>query len=333
MKPILKTAEAVSPAHPDKVCDQISDCVLTKALAQDPKSRVAIEAMIGHHHVFLTGEMTTKAEIDIDACVREVLELNRYEDPWDYTITHKIVKQSHYIAAGVDKGGAGDQGIMVGFACRDNEHFIPHELFLARQILQHLWKNNKRARDAKSQITLDQENNVVKVVVSAERLQNSEIQEAVEKVIGKGEYDLIINPAGYWDGGPDADAGCTGRKIVQDAFGPGVEVGGGAFSGKDPTKVDRSAAYFARYTALKMLHDPANKHCSWIKVKVAYALGVVDPLMITVESDKNEPIDATEDLKHIFRPADMARQLRKVNYLDVARWGSYGNPNFPWEKL
>lgn len=216
MQGIYKTAECVSPAHPDKLCDQISDLILDACLEQDPDSRVAMETMGGHGQIYLTGELTTAADVDIQQCVSQVLIDNRY-DPSDYKIFTNIVSQSPDIARGVDTGGAGDQGIMVGYATRESEQLIPLELALARELLKRLWYTFDDARDAKSQISL-LDGKIRVIVLSAERISKHLLREFVDEFIagdGKGSMvhpgiQVFINEAGDWsNGGFEADTGLT----------------------------------------------------------------------------------------------------------------------------
>lgn len=222
MQGIYKTAECVSPAHPDKLCDQISDIILDACLEQDPDSRVAMETMGGHGQIYLTGELTTAADVDIQQCVSQVLIDNRY-DPSDYKIFANIVSQSPDIARGVDTGGAGDQGIMVGYATRESEQLIPLELALARDILQKLWHSLDDARDAKSQISL-LDGKIRVIVLSAERIAKSILREFIDDYLnGCGmrssikestglhpDLQVFVNEAGDWsNGGFEADTGLT----------------------------------------------------------------------------------------------------------------------------
>ncbi len=336
---MIKTAEAVSPAHPDKMADQIADLALTKILKADPTSRVALEVLGGHGRIHIMGEVTTQAgEVGkmIGNSADEVLAMNRY-NPLEYDVDVHVAAQSPDIARGVDVGGAGDQGIMVGYACRDNEAMIPQELFLAREILKALWEN-ENSRDAKSQVTIDGDT-LLKIVVSAEQLKRDDILAAVLPIIrerglkvAEGTFEILTNPAGEWEnGGFAADTGLTGRKIAYDNYGPQVEIGGGCFSGKDPTKVDRSGAYAARRMACDLLRYAAPE-VREVKVKVAYAIGVAMPVMLTAQYDGGEVQDMLAQAGHMFTPDEMIKsmKLREQDYLQVARWGSFGHA-FPWE--
>lgn len=344
-----RTSEAVSPAHPDKVADQVSDGILDALLKIDKDARVAIETMIGHKKINVVGEVTTKhdmTEADLAILTQEVIqrvfENNGYgkEKTGDYDASIVIANQSLDIARGVDTGGAGDQGIMIGYACRGNEAMIPPELWYARQILRRVW-DRYGARDMKSQVTLDPSGRPTNVVVSAERLTRRDIESAVDfnQLFSKVDVVRYINPAGDWVGGFDADTGLTGRKIVQDAYGTGVRVGGGAFSGKDGTKVDRSAAYMARRVAIIALDKyPDLFDCT---VQVAYGIGIAEPLVIEISGmadGGNYVVKLDEDvelpeLRKMFEPKNMIEQL-KLNtpiFEETARWGHFGN-GFEWDK-
>ena len=246
---MIRTAEFVSPKHPDKICDGISDKILDICLEQDPNSRVAIETAGGHGTVHLTGEITTNfSEIDYESIVKEVSgtrPLNK--------VTYSIVKQSNEIARGVDTGGAGDQGIMVGYACNENDQYVPQEYYLARDLCKFLYE--RFPFDGKTQITTD-DHWITHIVTSFQNTEKEQLEQSVVEWMDWEVDDIVIhcNPAGDWyQGGFDADAGLTGRKLVVDNYGPRVPIGGGAYSGKDPSKVDRSAAYMARHIALKEL--------------------------------------------------------------------------------
>lgn len=336
-----RTAEFVSPMHPDKICDRISGAILDEALKQDQKSRVAVETMGGHGVITLTGEMTTKADIDIWETINDKVY------PLEGTaLSTNIVTQSPEIAQGVDTGGAGDQGIMVGYACRDTDNLMTLEYELARDLCRTLYK--EYPTDGKTQITID-ESKLKTVLVSWSGVSDAQIANVINKwlenkqdMIEMSTQDILINPAGDWNqSGFDADAGVTGRKIVVDAYGPRVPVGGGAFSGKDPTKVDLSAALMARKIAVETLSKDATVYES--KVKVAYAIGKKEPIMITEEVTLYEfddqinnqlVYDRTEELKERFYPQNIIKELEldKPQYEELARWGHFGNGN-KWDKI
>lgn len=275
----FKTAEFVSPKHPDKICDQISDAILDAHLAQDPDARVAVDVAGGHGKVFVTGEVTSKAvEVDVMSIVRRLAG--------DVEATIHIVRQSSEIAASVDTGGAGDQGIMVGYACDETPELLPLEYVLARRLNQFLYE--RWPHDGKTQITL-KNGQIATVVASFQHAKHDDLAQAVrswlasEALAKPAEVTLHINPAGDWhQGGFDADAGLTGRKLVVDSYGPRIPIGGGAFSGKDPSKVDRSGAYMARRIAIDYLKQ---RHAKEVYVYLAYAIGYDRPVEATVIVD------------------------------------------------
>jgi len=318
-----KTAESVSPGHPDKICDQISDAILDAYLAQDPHSRVAVETVGGHGKVFVVGEVTSHGKVEVEPIVKRLAG--------DVEVEVRIVSQSPEIAHGVDSGGAGDQGIMVGYACNETEEFLPLEVVLSRKLNQTLYE--QWAFDGKTQITL-RDSVIESVVASFQNAPHDELENAVkawlktQKDVGVDpEVRLHINPAGDWHvGGFDADTGLTGRKLVVDNYGPGVPIGGGCFSGKDPSKVDRSAAYAARRIAVEYLkkHDAKEVYCF-----LAYAIGYAKPLEATVIIDGEQHIVEGYDLT----PAGIIKwlDLKKPQYEQTARYGHFGHKDFTWE--
>lgn len=315
-----KTAESVSPKHPDKLCDQISDAVLDAYLAKDPKARVAVESAGGHGKLFITGEVTSSAEVDIEPIARRVAGD-------DLEITVHVVRQSGEIAAGVDTGGAGDQGIMVGYACDETPELLPQEVILARRLNQYLYE--KWPFDGKTQITL-KDGKIEAVVASFQNAKTAELKKAVELWLKEKpvspDIKIHINPCGDWhQGGFDADAGLTGRKLVIDNYGPHIPVGGGAFSGKDPSKVDRSAAYMARRIAVDYLkkHKAKEVYCY-----LAYAIGVAEPVEATVVIDGEYHEVEGYDLTP--RGIIEALDLRRAQYEETARYGHFGN-GFGWD--
>ena len=244
---MYRTAEFVSPKHPDKICDRISDKILDHCLSLDPNSRVAVETMGGHGFININGELTieTDKEIPIPHLVDEVLgEPELYND--GHRTSVKLVQQSPEIARGVDIGGAGDQGIMIGYACRDNDELVPQEYYLSRDLCRYVYE--VFPYDGKTQVTIDEDNKIVAVVCSFQNATYDELHNLVYEWLEKqgvnpNSVTRYCNPAGDWEqGGFDADAGLTGRKLVVDNYGPRVPIGGGDYSGKDPSKVDRSGA-------------------------------------------------------------------------------------------
>ena len=316
---MIRTAEFVSPGHPDKICDRISDKILDTCLEQDPESRVAIETAGGHGLVHLTGEITTNAELDYESIVKEVSGIDK--------VTHNVVKQSNEIARGVDVGGAGDQGIMVGYACDENDEYVPEEYRLARSLCRYIYE--KFSYDGKTQITIDKYKKITHIVASFQNVSKEELEQLVVEWLDYKVDGITIhcNPAGDWEqGGFDADAGLTGRKLVVDNYGPRVPIGGGAYSGKDPSKVDRSAAYMARYIAVKELKEQGLREC-W--VYLSYAIGEKEPLQATC-SDGHYNLDISK--KYPVYPNEIIDflDLKKPIYYETSQWGAYGN-GFRWD--
>lgn len=319
-----RTAECVSPGHPDKICDQISDAILDAHLNEDPAARVAIDVAGGHGMVFVTGEVSSKSKlVDVPKIIHGVAP--------NVKVIENIAAQSPEIAQGVDTGGAGDQGIMVGYACNDTEELLPIETVLSRKLNQYLY--SIWPHDGKTQVTL-KNGKITSIVASFQHAKSNELKDAIsewlrsESIVGTvNNLEFHCNPAGDWtQGGFDADAGLTGRKLVVDNYGPRIPIGGGAFSGKDPSKVDRSAAYMARYIARQYLK---NHNAKEVFVHIAYAIGYSQPLEATVTiNGKQAPI-----LDYDLSPnAIIAKlNLRQPIYEQTARWGHFGHAEFPWE--
>ena len=293
---LLRTAESVSPKHPDKLCDQISDAILDAYLAQDPYARVAVEAVGGHGKVFVVGEATSNAKIDVEPIVKRIAG--------DVEVETRIVEQSPEIARGVDAGGAGDQGVMIGYACNETPELLPLEFVLARSLNRFLFE--RWPYDGKTQVTI-KGREMFALVASFQNTSHDELEAAVKEWARTQQYvsscfvkgrnnnpTLHINPGGDWTvGGFDADTGLTGRKLVVDNYGPRIPVGGGAFSGKDPSKVDRSAAYMARTIAVDYLK---RFQASEVYVQLAYAIGHKQPIQATVVVDGVEKLIQGYDL-------------------------------------
>jgi S-adenosylmethionine synthetase len=312
-KRMIKTAEFITPKHPDKICDFIADTILDAYLAGDPASRVAVEVMGGHGKVRVTGEVTSRASVDIAGIVKSI-EGEHIE------VDVLIDRQSPEIAHGVDLGGAGDQGIMVGFACRDTANFMPLEYETARNLCQELYKTYPY--DGKVQVTMEGKK-VLTVVASFQNSVSSELGKLARAFLPAETY--LINPAGEWKhGGFEADSGLSGRKLVADSYGPQVSIGGGSFSGKDYTKVDRSGAYMARKIAVDYLEKFNSES---VTIKLAYAIGRVEPVMAVALMDGNQ----TEIKGYDLSPAGIkkALNLETVAYADTAVWGHFGR-NFTW---
>ncbi len=318
-----RTAESVSPKHPDKLCDQISDAILDAYLKEDPNARVAAETCGGHGVVFVTGEITsTASDVDIEGIVHRIAGD-------DIEVHTKIVKQSPEIANGVDTGGAGDQGIMIGYACDETPEMLPLEVVLSRKLNEFIYA--KHPYDGKTQVTIAPDGTIDSIVASFQNVSQAELKELVDEFVRehdlKGKLELHLNPAGDWhQGGFDADTGLTGRKLIVDNYGPRVAIGGGCYSGKDATKVDRSAAYMARRIAVDYLRS---RHAHEVLVRLAYAIGKAEPLEQTVIIDgKPEEIEGYDlTPRGIINFLDLERPI----YEETARYGHYGHA-FPWDK-
>ena len=316
---MVRTAEVVTPSHPDKICDRISDAILDACLQEDSNTRAAIETMGGHGIITVTGELTTSAYVDIPSIVKQVYGK-------DIGVQTNIVRQSPEIAQGVDTGGAGDQGIMTGYACNENEEFVPQEYYLARKLARFIY--NYYPYDGKTQVTID--GNKLRVVASFQNAPKEALENMCKRFFSAfKQYEieaLHCNPAGDWSlGGFDADAGLTGRKLAVDNYGPRVPIGGGAFSGKDATKVDRSAAYMARRLAVDILQAQNAKE---VFVQLAYAIGYDQPLQATAVIDGVEkPIEGFNlSPKGIIDLLELKQPL----FSETAEWGHMGN-NFNWK--
>ena len=323
MSKLYRTADSVSPKHPDKVCDRISDAILDAHLAQDSNARVAVDVAGGHGTVFVTGEVTSRATgVNVTEIVQRIAG--------DVKVIEHIAEQSPEIAHGVDTGGAGDQGIMVGYATNETPELLPLEVVLSRRLNQFLYA--QWPHDGKTQVTL-RGDEVVSIVASFQHAPQSELLAQVrrwtldEKLRLASDVELHVNPAGDWSqGGFDADAGLTGRKLVVDNYGPRIPIGGGAFSGKDPSKVDRSAAYAARKVAIDYLKKREAKE---VFVYLAYAIGYDKPLEATVVIDGVAEVVEGYDLSP--RGIVALLDLKKPQYEQTAEWGHFGHEGFAWE--
>jgi S-adenosylmethionine synthetase len=364
----LFTSESVSEGHPDKVCDQISDAVLDAYLAQDPKSRVACETFVTTGSVVVGGEITSRAVVNVSDLVRQVIKDIGYTDArmgFDYKtcgISVQVQSQSPDIAMGVDTGGAGDQGMMFGFATNETPELMPLPIVLAHKLVKELAKIRKTGKimkylrpDAKSQVTVEYLDGkpvrVAAVVVSTQHdtdVSMSKIAADVKKylitkVIPAKFLDrktkIYVNPTGRFEiGGPHGDTGLTGRKIIVDTYGGMGHHGGGAFSGKDPTKVDRSASYFSRYVAKNIVAAKIAKRC---EVQVAYAIGVAEPVSIMVTTFGTGIVPDTRIENAVrkvfdFTPRGIIQRLklRRPIYRATAAYGHFGRTGsgFTWEK-
>ena len=369
------TSESVTEGHPDKICDQISDAVLDEVIRQDPSGRVACETFITVGLVIVGGEITTQGYVDLPRLVRSLIKDVGYTNHaygFHYkscAILNAIGSQSPDIAQGVDVGGAGDQGLMVGYACKHTPEYMPLTIILAQKLCRRLSEVRKKnilgflGPDGKSQVTVEYKDGIphrVDCVVlstqhteeilepSGEKITQKSKQQLIQKVI-KPVIDekfldektkFLINPTGkFVIGGPQSDTGMTGRKIIVDTYGGRSHHGGGAFSGKDPTKVDRSAAYMARYIAKNVVAAGLAEKCS---MHLAYAIGVTEPISIMVETYGTGKIPNSEIIELIKKnfeltPAGIIQMLdlRRPIYKETAVYGHFGReePNFTWEKL
>lgn len=319
-----RTAESVSPRHPDKLCDQISDAILDEFLRRDPNSRVAVETCGGHGKIFITGEISSIAEdVDFEKIAKRIAGKNN-------KIITNIVQQSSEIARGVDNGGAGDQGIMIGYATNETPEFLPLEVVLSRRLNQYIFQ--RFPFDGKTQITLKPNGEVDSIVASFQNVAHEKLSSAVWNFIQINHLGdnikVYINPAGDWNqGGFDADTGLTGRKLIIDNYGPRIPIGGGCFSGKDPSKVDRSAAYMARRIAVDYLKE---RNANEVFVRLAYAIGEAEPLEKTIVIDGKSEIIKGYDLtpNGIIKFLGMKRPI----YEETAKYGHFGE-GFCWDCL
>ncbi|MBL7999353.1 MAG: methionine adenosyltransferase [Candidatus Kapabacteria bacterium] len=363
------TSESVSEGHPDKVCDQVSDAVLDAVLKDDPTGRVACECFAGTGMIVVGGEITTQTYIDLPDLVRGVIRDIGYTkaeyrfDADSCAVINVINRQSPDIAMGVDTGGAGDQGMMFGYAVDETKELMPAALHYSHQIVQKLATIRKKQPklmpylrpDAKSQVTLEynDKNQIVRVdavVVSTQhdpdvknkRIREDVIENVIKKVIPAKFIDkktkFHINPTGQFIiGGPHGDTGLTGRKIIVDTYGGKAPHGGGAFSGKDPTKVDRSAAYAARHLAKNLVAAGVARECT---IQVSYAIGVAEPVSLMVNTHGTSTTDSQAIAQYIMKNVDMTPKgiikrldLRRPIYRASAAYGHFGRPEFPWEQL
>ena len=373
----LFTSESVTEGHPDKLCDYISDSILDAYLALDPFSRVACETVCGKGEIYITGEITSKAKINIEEIVRNTIKdvgFRNANTDIDYKTCNIIInisKQSPDIALGVDKSletkqgekesiGAGDQGLMFGFACDETEELMPLPICLAHKLAKQLTMVRKEnlinyiKPDGKVQVTVEYENEVPlridTIVVSSQHTEDTDLEVlrkdikkyVINKIVPSSLLDentkYYINPTGrFVIGGPYGDSGLTGRKIIVDTYGGYSRHGGGAFSGKDPTKVDRSACYMARHIAKNVV---ANKYAKKCEIQLAYAIGVAKPVSIYVDTFNTNTIPEEEIVNKIKNKFDLTPSgiidyldLRKPIYKITTNYGHFGKPNLSWEKI
>ncbi|MGE5345290.1 MAG: methionine adenosyltransferase [Acidithiobacillales bacterium] len=361
------TSESVTEGHPDKIADQISDAILDAILADDPVGRVACETLVTTGLALIAGEITTKTWVDIPSIVRQTIRevgYTRAKYGFDYetcAVISTIDKQSPDIAQGVDTGGAGDQGLMFGYAVRETEELMPLPITLAHRLTMRLAEARKTHAlewlrpDGKSQVTVEYEGprplRVEAVVVSTQHaesvptpeLREAVVEEIIKPVVPKGMIDagtkFHINPTGrFVIGGPQGDTGLTGRKIIVDTYGGSGRHGGGSFSGKDPTKVDRSASYMARHVAKNLV---AAGLADRVEVQLAYAIGVADPVSVHVETFGTERVDPAtlpalvrEHFQLTPRGIISTLDLQRPIYKRTAAYGHFGRrlPEFTWEE-
>lgn len=376
MNSYIVTTESVCEGHPDKICDQISDAILDEILTQDKYGRVACETFITRGVIIIGGEITTKASIDANKIARDVVKdigYNKSELGFHWQtcgVLNVIGKQSPDIAQGVDRGGAGDQGCMIGYACNETSNYMPLAYELARKLVMRLDYTRKEkilpylGPDGKSQVTLkknkDGEGELVAVVISAQHTEEivdpnnpkslredkkeEIIKEVALKVIPKElitpNTKFFVNPTGrFVIGGPLSDTGMTGRKIIVDTYGTLVPHGGGAFSGKDPTKVDRSSAYMARYLAKNVVAAGIAKECI---IQLSYIIGESQPISFLLETNNTSKVEDVRIRDTLAELVDLTPQgiiefldLRKPIYRNTSIYGHFGreDQNFNWEKL
>lgn len=362
------TSESVTEGHPDKLADQISDAILDECLRQDTQSRVAVETLLTRGLAVVAGEITTHAYVEIPEVVRRAInEVGYTKTEYGFEgdtcgVMAAIQEQSPNIGQGVDTGGAGDQGMMFGFACNETPELMPLPITIAHALTRQLSEVRKAnpdlgfRPDGKSQVTVLYENGVPKaidtVVISAqhdpeltqaqvrERVLEHVIKPVLERFADRVEINAkhyYVNPTGVFViGGPQADTGVTGRKIIVDTYGGFCRHGGGAFSGKDPTKVDRSATYMARYLAKNIV---AAGLADKVEIQVSYAIGVAQPVSLLLETFGTHKVDPAKIVKRIQEAFDLSPRgiiqfldLQKPQYLPTAKNGHFGNPSFRWEQ-
>ena len=374
----LFTSESVTEGHPDKLCDYISDSILDSYLAKDKNARVACETVAGKGEIFVTGEITSTANVDIEQVVRDTIKEVGYADS-EYDIDYRtckiyinLSKQSPDIALGVDKSledkegkdveseGAGDQGLMFGYACDETEELMPLPISLAHKLSKRLTEVRKEKiidylrPDGKTQVTVEYDGEkpvrIDTIVVSTQHLPDVDmnvlkkdiIEKVIKPIIPANLLDentkYFINPTGrFVIGGPLGDSGLTGRKIIVDTYGGAARHGGGAFSGKDPTKVDRSASYMARHIAKNIVANGYAKRC---EIQIAYSIGVAKPVSIYVNTYGTNTIPEEKIIEKIDKTFDLTPR-GIINYLDLQRpiyrqttnYGHFGKKDLPWEKI
>ncbi len=365
MRKYYFTSESVTEGHPDKLCDAISDAILDACLKQDKNSRVAVETFASGNTITIAGQITSLAKIEIEKIARKKVKEIGYDNSStdiDYRtckINVDITKQSQDIAIGVNCGGAGDQGIMFGYACNETPTYMPYAIYMAHRLSKRLTEVRKQniipylRPDGKTQVTVEYVNDVPKrietILVSTQHLANVELEQirndvikyVINAVVPKNMLDdktkIYVNPTGrFVIGGPLGDTGLTGRKIIVDTYGGYARHGGGAFSGKDASKVDRSAAYMLRHIAKNIL---ANGYASKCEIQLSYAIGMEEPLSICVNTFNTGKITEEEILKIIKQKFDLTPNgiieylnLKEPIYEKTTNYGHFGKEDLPWEK-
>ena len=366
MKNYFFTSESVTEGHPDKLCDTISDSILDEYLKQDENSRVAVETFASKNKIVIAGQVTSNCNVDVENIARDVIKnvgFDNKDTDMDYrtcSIEVNITKQSADIALGVDVGGAGDQGIMFGYACDETKNYMPYAIYMAHELAKRLTKVRKEKimsylrPDGKTQVTVEYENDKPKrvetILISTQHTENTDIdtlkgdiiENVIKPVIPKDMMDentkIYINPTGrFVIGGPLGDTGLTGRKIIVDTYGGYSRHGGGAFSGKDASKVDRSATYMLRHIAKNIV---ANGFANKCEIQVSYAIGMKQPLSIWVNTFGTGKIPEDEICNVIKNKFDLTPdgiikylELKKTIYKKTTNYGHFGKDELAWEKI
>jgi len=367
MNNYIFTSESVCAGHPDKICDRISDAIVDAVLSQDPQSRTGVETVAGANQISLFGEIKSTATIDYEKVVKDTVKELGYTVPaWGFSqesvFSNDIHEQSPEISMGVDQDGAGDQGMMFGFACSESPELMPLPIMLAHALTMRIDEVRKKGLlkwlrpDGKTQVTIRYEKGkpvtiekLVAAVAHEESMHHSDVRDAIIKEVFTPilkhyklalpkDKDIVVNGTGLWHiPGPESDAGLTGRKIVVDTYGGYARVGGGAFSGKDPSKVDRSGAYAARFIAKNIVAAGLASKC---EVGLAYVIGQPRPLMQTIETFGTEKV--SEKALHAFKDKLIdtsvkgiieTLDLRRPIYQKTSAYGHFGRDSFPWEKI